>query len=73
MNPPVKEYRIVCHGSGQPGHQDHVFNYPTFEQASKMVERRTDEWARERTTQMCTPFHLEVRWISMWEEHTDGE
>ncbi len=62
----VETFRIVCHGSGLPGHNDHVFNYPTREQAETMLDKRTREWSRNDKTKKCTPFHLESRMISPW-------
>lgn len=72
MSETTRTYRIVCHGSGQPGHQDHVFQYADEASARKMLVKRTEEWARERSTAMCTPFHLESREISEWEEVLDS-
>ena len=68
MSEVVETYRIVCHGAGQPGHADHVFSYPDKEQAERMLAKRTEEWSRNRSSAMCTPFHLESRMISEWEE-----
>jgi len=67
----VKVYRIVCHGAGQPGHVEHVFNYPTKDQAVTMRAKRTTEWGRKPDTAPCTPFHLESQMISPWAPEID--
>lgn len=74
MSEVTEQYRIVCHGSGQPGHADHVFIYTDLKSAIKMRVKRSEEWSREKTTMMCAPFHLEKRQISAWEEaDNEGE
>ena len=65
------EWRIVCHGSGSPGHADHVFSYTEEKVARKMLDKRTREWGAKPATQMCSPFHLESRLISAWSEVKD--
>ena len=44
-------------------------HYPKLELAVKMQKKRSEEWGRARSTAVCTPFHIEVRWVSLWEEH----
>jgi len=67
------QYRIVCHGAGQPGHHEHVFSYLELEVATRMQVKRTVEWERDPKTKVCTPFHLEERQISDWAEYTEPD
>ncbi len=67
------EYRLVCHGAGQPGHHEHIFNYDTPEQVLVMKAKRDEEWRRKPATAVCTPFHPEVREISDWTTFEEDE
>ncbi len=73
MKESVKAYRLVCHLSGYPGHNEHVFTYSDKDRVIEMQRRKSIEWGASDTTKRCTPFHVEVQWTSPWEEYVEEE